>query len=65
MTVLKQIDLVISPPKNGDFFLKLNRTIIEVKLINDPLVSFWISLCLKINILPHNGKKRQVFKFDA
>ena len=65
ITVLKPIDLVVLPPKKGDKKFQLNRTIIEVTLINDPLVTFWISVCPKINILPHDGKKGHFFKVDA
>ena len=40
MTVLKPIDLVVLPPKKGEKKIQLNRAIIEVTLINDPLVTF-------------------------
>ena len=56
MTVLKSIDLVVLFPKKGEQKYLLNRTIIEVTLINDPLVMFWISMCPKITLLPHYGK---------
>ena len=66
ITVLKPIDLVVLPPKKGENKFQLNRTIIEVTVINDPLVTFWISVCPKINIVPYNGekgKKNLLFEF--
>ena len=57
MTVLKPIDLVVLPPKEVEKNCQLNRTIIEVTPINDPLVTFWILVFPRINILPHDGKK--------
>ena len=65
MMVLKQIDPVVLPPKKGKKIFQLNRTIIEVTLINDPLVTFWISVCPKINILSHDGKQGHFFKVYA
>ena len=65
INVLKPIDLVVLPQKKGENKFQLNRTIIEVTLINDPLVTFWISVCPKINIIPHDGKKGHFFKVDA
>ena len=61
MTVLKPIALGVLPPKKGEKKFQLNRMIIELTLINDPLVTFWTLLCLKINILPHDGKKGHFF----
>ena len=57
ITVLKPIDIVVLPPEKGEKKCQLNRTIIAVTLINDPLVTFWISVCPKIHILPHDGKR--------
>ena len=65
MTVLKPIDVVVLTSKEGWKIIQLNRTIIEVTLINDPLVTFWISVCPKINISPHDRTKRQFFKVDS
>ena len=57
MTILKPIDLVVLSPKKGEKNFQLNRTIIKVTLINDPLVTFGTSVCPKIHILPPDGKK--------
>ena len=62
MTVLKPIDIVILPQKKGEQKFQLNRMIIEVTLINDPLVMFWISVCPKINLSPHDGTKGHFFE---
>ena len=51
--------------KEGWKNIQLKITIIEVTLINDPLVTFWIYFCPKIHILPHDGEKGHFFKVDA
>ena len=65
MTVLKLINLEILPQKKSEKKIHLNRTIIEVTLINDPLVRFWFSVCPKSNTLPHTEKKGYFLKVDA
>jgi len=62
---LKQIDLVVLLPRNMLKKIQLTKRIIEATLIKISLVTFLISVCLKINIVPHDGKKGNIWKVDA
>jgi hypothetical protein len=62
---LKQIDLVVLPPRNVYKKIQLTKRIIEATLIKISLVTFLISVCLKIHIVPHDGKKGNIWKVDA
>ena len=62
---LKQIDLVVLPPRNVLKKIQLTKRIIEATLIKISLVTFLISVCLKIHIVPHDGKKGNFWKVDA
>ena len=62
---LKHIDIVVLPPMNVQTKIQLTRGIIEATLIKISLVTFLISVCLKINIVPHDGKKGNIWKVDV
>ena len=65
INVLKQIDLVVLTPRSVRKKFQLTRSIIEATLIKISLVTFLISVCLKINIVPHDGKKGNFWEVDA
>ena len=44
---------------------QINRRINNITLVNDPLVTFLISVCPKLHILPNNVKKDKNWKVDA
>ena len=62
---LKQIDLVVLPPRNVQKKIQLTRRIIEATLIKISLVTFLILVCLKINIVLHDGEKGNFWEVDA
>ena len=45
--------------------IQLTRRIIEATLIRFSLVMFFDSVCPKINIVPHDGKKVKIWEVDA
>ena len=62
--VWKQIDLVVLPPKKGEQNFSSTERLLKSHSSMALLVTFWISVCPKINILPHDGKT-DFFLVDA